>query len=34
LAIKAAEATYPVMFDSATNWITRLADAHGQLAAD
>ncbi len=25
---KAAEATYPVMFDSATNWITRLADAH------
>ena len=28
LAIKAAEATYPVAFDSATNWITRLADAH------
>jgi DNA replication protein DnaC len=36
LAIKAAEATYPVMFDSATNWITRLADAHahGRLAAE
>jgi len=34
LAIKAAEATYPVAFDSATNWITRLADAHdhGRLA--
>ena len=28
LAIKAAEATYPVMFDSATGWIARLADAH------
>jgi DNA replication protein DnaC len=28
LAIKAAEATYPVAFDSATGWITRLADAH------
>ena len=28
LAIKAAEATYPVLFDSATAWITRLADAH------
>jgi len=36
LAIKAAEATYPVMFDSATNWITRLSDAHarGQLATE
>lgn len=36
LAIKAAEATFPVMFDSATNWITRLADAHthGRLAAE
>ena len=34
LAIKAAEATYPVAFDSATGWITRLADAHahGRLA--
>jgi len=28
LAMKAAEATYPVMFDSATAWIARLADAH------
>lgn len=36
LAIKAAEATYPVAFDSATNWITRLADAHdrGRLAQE
>ena len=36
LAIKAAEATYPVMFDSATNWITRLSDAHthGHLATE
>jgi DNA replication protein DnaC len=36
LAIKAAEATYPVSFDSATGWITRLADAHarGHLAAE
>jgi len=36
LAIKAAEATYPVSFDSATGWITRLADAHarGRLAAE
>src|SRR5664279_402711 len=33
LAIKAAEAAFPVAFDSATGWITRLADAHthGQL---
>lgn len=33
LGIKAAEATFPVAFDSATAWITRLADAHahGQL---
>ena len=28
LAIKAAEATFPVAFDSATGWINRLADAH------
>ena len=28
LAIKAAEASYPVLFDSATTWITRLAEAH------
>ena len=28
LAMKAAEATYPVAFDSATAWITRLAEAH------
>jgi DNA replication protein DnaC len=28
LAIKAAEVSYPVAFDSATGWITRLADAH------
>lgn len=28
LALKAAEATYPVAFDSATAWITRLAEAH------
>jgi DNA replication protein DnaC len=28
LAIKAAEAAYPVAFNSATGWITRLADAH------
>ena len=36
LAIKAAEATYPVSFDSATGWITRLAEAHarGRLAAE
>ena len=27
-AIKAAEASYPVAFDSATGWITRLAAAH------
>ena len=33
LGIKAAEATFPVAFDSATAWITRLAEAHthGQL---
>jgi DNA replication protein DnaC len=30
LAIKAAEASYPVAFDSATRWIERLADAHSQ----
>ena len=36
LAIKAAESTYPVAFDSATNWINRLADAHdhNRLAAE
>jgi DNA replication protein DnaC len=36
LAIKAAEATYPIAFDSATRWITRLADAHthGRLALE
>lgn len=28
LAIKAAEAAFPVAFDSATGWITRLTDAH------
>ena len=28
LAIKAAEAGYPVAFNSATGWIARLADAH------
>lgn len=28
LGIKAAEATFPVAFDSATAWITRLAEAH------
>ena len=30
LAIKAAEASYPVAFDSATRWIERLAAAHAQ----
>lgn len=30
LAIKAAEASYPVAFDSATGWINRLAAAHEQ----
>jgi DNA replication protein DnaC len=30
LAIKAAEASYPVAFDSATRWIERLAAAHTQ----
>ena len=28
LGIKAAEASYPVLFDSATGWINRLAQAH------
>jgi len=28
LGIKAAEAAFPVAFDSATGWITRLANAH------
>lgn len=33
MGIKAAEAAFPVAFNSATGWITRLADAHtrGQL---
>jgi DNA replication protein DnaC len=30
LAIKAAEASYPVLFDSATGWIDRLAQAHAK----
>jgi len=36
LAIKAAEQTYPVAFDTATNWINRLAEAHtrGRLTAE
>ncbi|MDQ2740592.1 MAG: ATP-binding protein, partial [Actinomycetota bacterium] len=36
LAMKAAQATYPVAFDSATAWITRLAEAHahGHLVAE
>ena len=33
LGIKAAEATFPVAFDSATNWIARLADAHAHAHA-
>jgi DNA replication protein DnaC len=35
-AIKAAESTYPVAFDTATNWISRLAEAHdhNRLAAE
>ena len=36
LAVKAAESNYPVLFDSATAWITRLAVAHerGNLATE
>lgn len=34
LAIKAAEATFPVAFDSATGWINRLADAHAHGRLD
>jgi len=36
LAVKAAQAGYPVAFDSATGWITRLATAHdsGHLPAE
>jgi DNA replication protein DnaC len=36
LGIRAAEAAYPVAFDSATGWITRLSDAHahGRLEAE
>ena len=30
LGIKAAEASYPVLFDSATGWIHRLAQAHAK----
>jgi len=30
LAIKAAEASYPVAFDSAARWIERLAAAHAR----
>ncbi|WP_193314413.1 IS21-like element helper ATPase IstB [Georgenia ruanii] len=30
LGIKAAEAAYPVAFDSATGWINRLAEAHAR----
>lgn len=36
LGIKAAHAGYSVLFDTASNWITRLADAHqaGRLEAE
>ena len=36
LGVKAAQAGYSVLFDTATNWITRLAAAHhtGQLEAE
>lgn len=34
LGIKAAEAAFPVAFDSATGWITRLADAHSHGLLD
>lgn len=34
LAIKAAEASYPVCFDTATGWITRLAAAHAEGRLD
>ena len=34
LGIKAAEAAFPVAFDSATGWITRLADAHAHGLLD
>ena len=34
LAIKAAEGSYPVCFDTATGWITRLAAAHAEGRLD
>ena len=34
LGIKAAEASYPVAFDTATGWIARLATAHAQARLD
>jgi DNA replication protein DnaC len=34
LGIKAAEASYPVAFDSATGWISRLATAHAEGRLD
>jgi DNA replication protein DnaC len=36
LALKAAEATYPIAFNSAAGWLTRLAEAHahGQLPTE
>ena len=36
LGVKAAHAGYSVLFDTANNWITRLADAHqaGRLEAE
>ncbi|PYG01844.1 DNA replication protein DnaC [Georgenia satyanarayanai] len=34
LGIKAAEASYPVAFDTATGWITRLATAHAEGRLD
>ncbi|MCR6689356.1 IS21-like element helper ATPase IstB [Cellulomonas sp.] len=34
LGIKAAEATFPVAFNSATGWITRLAEAHARGLLD
>jgi DNA replication protein DnaC len=30
LGIKAVQAGHPVLFDTATGWVTRLRDAHGQ----
>jgi len=34
LGIKAAEASHPVLFDSATGWINRLAQAHAAGSLD